>query len=83
MTRTRTIARVAALGISAALVGALAFVAWPLPDSLLARRPASSLRVLDARGEVMREVRGVDGRSVPLESDRVPPLVRAAASAGG
>ena len=66
------------LGVGLLLVGTLAFVVWPLPSGLLARRAASSLRVLDARGDVLRELRGVDGRSAPLEGNRVPPLVGAA-----
>lgn len=81
-TRTRTLTRALTRTLARALLlvalGALAFVLWPLPEELLARRAASSLRVLDARGDVLREVRGVDGRSVPLEGDRVPPLLRAA-----
>lgn len=74
----RVIARALAVGVAVSVVAAAAFVAWPLPEALLERRPASSLRILDARGDVLREVRGADGRSVPLAGDEVPPLVRAA-----
>jgi len=70
-----------ALALVALVVGASAlFVAWPLPDGLLERRPVPSVRFTDRTGRLLREVRSrADGRSVPLPPDEpIPPLVRSA-----
>lgn len=63
-----------------ALFGAATlFVLWPLPDGLLDRRPASSLRILDRTGATLRSLRSAEEQdSVPLEHDRIPQWVRAA-----
>lgn len=63
----------------APVLAAAAFVAWPLPEALLARERLVSLRVDDRLGGTLREVRSRDdGRSVPLPGERVPPRVAAA-----
>jgi penicillin-binding protein 1C len=78
VTRRARAALAVVVALGAAIVGACAlFVAWPLSDELVARRPSSSLRVLDRAGGLLREV-SAEGRSVPLENDEVPPVVRAA-----
>jgi penicillin-binding protein 1C len=69
-------------GVAAALVAAVAagtFVARPLPDGLLDRRPVTSVRFTDRDGGLLRELRSrEDGRSVPLAGGEIPPLVREA-----
>jgi len=63
-----------------ALAAAAIFVALPLPDGLLERRPIPAVRYADRDGRLLREVASrADGRSVPLPGgEPVPPLVRAA-----
>ncbi|WP_242392809.1 penicillin-binding protein 1C [Anaeromyxobacter oryzisoli] len=72
----RALAAVAAL----LALGAAAFVAAPLPEGLLERRPVAAIRFTDRTGRLLREVASrADGRSVPLPpGEPVPPLVRAA-----
>ncbi|ABC81806.1 glycosyl transferase, family 51 / Penicillin-binding protein, transpeptidase [Anaeromyxobacter dehalogenans 2CP-C] len=75
--------RVAAVLAGLSAVAALAagvFVAWPLPDGLLERRPVAAVRFTDRDGGLLREVASrADGRSVPLpRGEPVPPRVRAA-----
>lgn len=68
-----------ALALAAlAVAGTATFVAWPLPDGLLDRRPVAAVRFTDRTGLLLREVRSrADGRSVPLPPDEpVPFLVR-------
>ncbi len=71
----RVVAALALLG----LFGAGAFVAAPLPEGLLAYRPVTSVRILDRRGGVLRELLSrADGRSTPVSASELPPQVRAA-----
>lgn len=59
-------------------VAALAFVLWPLPDDLLDRAPTPSVRIVDAEGGLLRELRSrADGRAVALQGE-IPWQVRAA-----
>ena len=68
----------AAAGVAA--LPAAAFVAWPLPDGLLDRRPAPAVRFTDRTGHLLREVASrADGRGLSLPREEpVPALVRAA-----
>lgn len=72
--------RILKWSIGAALLALLAagvFVARPLPDGLLDRRPEIALTFLDRTGRTLREVRSLeDGRSQPLPPDEIPPRVR-------
>lgn len=58
----------------------LAFIAWPLPEGLLAREAIASLRILDREGGLLRELRSrEDGRAVPLPpGEPIPPRIRQA-----
>lgn len=63
--------------VLAAMLAAALFVALPLPDGFLNRRPAIALTFLDRTGQTLREVRSLeDGRSQPLPPDEIPPRVR-------
>ncbi len=77
---TRLPLQLALLSAALAATAMTAFVAWPLPELLLDRRPIPAIRFSDRTGLLLREVRSrADGRSVPLPPDEpVPPLVRAA-----
>ena len=67
-----------ALVVVAAVAG-LAFVLAPLPPSLTDYRPVASVRVLDRKGGLLRELLSrADGRSVPLAAREIPAHVRAA-----
>ncbi|MFP2899397.1 transglycosylase domain-containing protein, partial [Corallococcus sp. 4LFB] len=71
----RAVALVAALGV----VGCAAFIAWPLPGTLLSREALSSLVLTDRTGHALREVLSrEDGRSVGLPGGRIPAKVRQA-----
>ena len=65
-----------------ALVGIAAvaiFIALPLAPALLDRGAVASVRFTDRNGVTLRELRSrEDGRSVPLEKETVPPLLKAA-----
>ena len=77
---TRLPLELALLSAALAATAMTAFVAWPLPELLLDRRPIPAIRFSDRTGLLLREVRSrADGRSVPLPpNEPVPPLVRAA-----
>jgi penicillin-binding protein 1C len=66
--------------IAAALLGAAAFVASPLPPAILDRTSISALRFTDREGRPLREMASrEDGRSIGLPPGQpIPPLVRAA-----
>ncbi len=72
--------RIAAAAAAIAAGAVAGFVAWPLPDGLLDRRPVAAVRFTDRTGRLLREVASrADGRSLPLPPGLpIPPLVRAA-----
>lgn len=64
---------------AAAVLWAVGFVVWPLPEEILSRDEMISVRITDRNGGLLRELRSrKDGRSVSLPRGEVPPLVRAA-----
>ncbi|MBI5544248.1 MAG: penicillin-binding protein 1C [Deltaproteobacteria bacterium] len=78
--RARTLARGALSAAGLALLAAAAFVAWPVPEVLLAREGVVSLRFTDREDGTLRELRSrEDGRSVPLPpGELLPPRARQA-----
>ncbi len=61
------------------LMPLLAFIAAPLPQSLLDYRALSSVKILDRDGALLRELRSAtDGRSTPLLTEDLTPEVQAA-----
>ncbi|HSN89613.1 MAG TPA: penicillin-binding protein 1C [Anaeromyxobacteraceae bacterium] len=78
--RGRAIRRWLLASAGAAALVACAFVAWPLPEGLLDRRPVPAVRFTDRTGRLLREVASrADGRGAALPRDEpLPPLLRAA-----
>ena len=59
------------------LLGSLGYVAWPIPTRVLDPGPVVSLRILDRRGRLLREVLSdQQGRSRWVRLERLPPSVR-------
>lgn len=76
----RRAARVVGLGLAAAVLSGLGFVAWPLPPHLLDRSPAETVRLTYRDGRPLRDANtGPDGRRIGLPPGApIPPLVAGA-----
>jgi penicillin-binding protein 1C len=61
-------------GVAACIALVLASLAWPLPEGASEEGEQASLRVLDRRGDLLREVRP-EGRSRPVRLEAVDPAV--------
>jgi penicillin-binding protein 1C len=77
--RPKKAARALAVVVASCFAASLAFIAWPLPQSLLDRAKSSSLVIVDAAGAPLSTGMNGDGaRSLPLANDDIPDAVKAA-----